>query len=252
MFAEINLSGYLLHVHEKKYQFILIFIVFVLQYFFEHIFPQNKKYNNIRHELWNTGVGIINAVLLFVPSALLVELLYQTEKKHIGLFYFFHFSLPVNIISTIIIMDFAMYWWHRFNHTLNIFWRFHKFHHKDEKMNTTTALRFHSIELLFSTLFKAVFFLFMGFSFFPILIYEIIFFIAVVVHHSNININLNFDMLYRKIFSSPLMHRIHHSNIKKETDTNYGSVFSFWDRLFNTYKKAAAGEIVFGVDERKI
>jgi sterol desaturase/sphingolipid hydroxylase (fatty acid hydroxylase superfamily) len=58
-------------------------------------------------------------------------------------------------------------------------------------------------------------------------------------------------MQYRKLFSSPMMHRIHHSNKKQETDTNYGSVFSFWDRLFSTYKKEAAEEIIFGVDTEK-
>lgn len=149
------------------------------------------------------------------------------------------------------LMDLLMYWWHRFNHTLKFLWRFHKFHHKDEKMNSTTTLRFHIIELWLSVILKAAFFLVMGFSFLPVLIYEIIFFTVVLIHHSNIRITEKFDNIYRAVFSSPLMHRIHHSNKRKETDTNYSSVFSGWDRLFGTYKKEAESLIVFGVEEEK-
>ena len=118
-------------------------------------------------------------------------------------------------------------------------------------MNTTTALRFHAIELLFSVVYKSALLLLMGLSFLPVLIYEALFFLAIVIHHSNISITEPMDMLYRKLFSSPLMHRIHHSNKQKETDSNYGSVFSFWDRIFNTYIKKAEAPVIFGIDEKQ-
>ena len=143
-----------------------------------------------------------------------------------------------------------MYWWHRFNHTVGFLWRFHKFHHKDLLMNTTTAIRFHTVELFLSVVMKSIVFVLAGFNFLPVLIYELFFFTAIVIHHSNIRITDQLDMLYRKLFSSPLMHRIHHSNKQKETDTNYGSVFSFWDRIFKTYLKKTETPIVFGVDEK--
>ncbi len=146
-------------------------------------------------------------------------------------------------------MDLVMYWWHRCNHLIRFFWRFHKFHHLDTRMNTTTALRFHTVELLFSTLLKSWVFVVMGYSFIPVIIYETLFFTAIVIHHSNIKISVGFDAGYRKLFSSPLMHRIHHSNRMAETNSNYGSVFSFWDRLFGSYTKVAKEEIIFGVDE---
>ena len=143
-----------------------------------------------------------------------------------------------------------MYWWHRFNHTMGLLWKFHKFHHKDLNMNTTTAIRFHTVELFFSVVMKSIVFVLFGFSFLPVLIYECVFFVALITQHSNIRISEQIDMLYRKLFSSPLMHRIHHSNKRKETDTNYGSVFSFWDRIFKTYLKKTETPIVFGVDEK--
>lgn len=251
MICEITLPGYLAHLPEKKIQTILLFSVFVLQYIMEHIFPQMRKYNKARNEGFNLLIGIFNAAVLFIPSALLAELLSIIEIYHFGLLQLVDIPLSLKIFVTIVLMDFFMYWWHRFNHTQQLLWRFHKFHHLDEKMNTTTALRFHAVELLFSVIFKAIVFVLMGFSFLPILIYEALFFIAIVIHHSNINITAKMDMLYRKLFSSPLMHRIHHSNKKRETDTNYGSVFSFWDHIFKTYLKEPEESVVFGVEEKE-
>ncbi len=251
MIFGIQLPGYLSHLPEKRWQVIILFVVFILQYFFEHVFPEQKKYNDGKNERRNVLIGIVNGLLLFIPSALLTELISLIEKNKIGLFQMLDFSLWINIIATLVVMDLFMYWWHRLNHTKLIFWRFHRFHHLDKKMNSTTALRFHIAELYLSIFFRSLFVLIAGFSFLPFLLYEILFFMVVLVHHSNIGITKKFDMAYRKIFSSPLMHRIHHSNIKEETDTNYGSIFSFWDRLFGTYKKEARGEIIFGVDERK-
>ncbi len=250
MLCDINLTGYLVAVPEKKLQTILLFSLFVLQYVMEHIFPQKSKNNNIQNEGFNLLVGVFNAAILFIPSALLVTLLGWISKNNIGLLQIIVLPVWIQIAATIILMDFFMYWWHRLNHTQKFLWRFHRFHHRDTMMNTTTAIRFHSVELIFSVMLKAIVFLVIGFSFVPILIYETIFFFAIVIHHSNIRITEPIDMLYRKLFSSPLMHRIHHSNKQKETDTNYGSVFSFWDRIFRTYLKKEEEPIVFGVDEK--
>ncbi len=250
MICEINLPGYLAHLHEKKIQTIILFSVFVLQYLSEHIFPQQKKYNSNKNESFNVFIGIFNAAILFIPSALIVEMLSRIDKNNFGLLQQFWLPGWASICLTILAMDFFMYWWHRLNHIQGFLWRFHRFHHLDEKMNSTTALRFHTVELLFSVILKAIVFLLMGFSFIPVLIYEALFFAAIVVHHSNIRITNQLDMLYRKIFSSPLMHRIHHSNKQKETDSNYGSLFSFWDRIFNSYREKPEEPVVFGVDEK--
>lgn len=250
MICEINLTEYFTHLPEKKIQSLILFVVFVLQYAIEHIFPQVKKYNNLKNEGFNFVIALLNALVLFIPSIWLVEWLGIIDKNNWGLLQQFNLALWVQIIVTIILMDLAMYWWHRFNHTQTILWRFHRFHHLDEMMNTTTAVRFHSVELLFSVIFKSIVFVLLGFSFLPILIYEAIFFWVVIIHHSNIRITEQVDMIYRKLLSSPLMHRIHHSNKQKETDTNYGSVFSFWDRIFKTYLKEPEEPVIFGVQEK--
>ena len=238
------------HHQEKRIQFLVIFSIFILQYLFEHFFPEKKKYNNYKNEIVNMAVGVFNALILFIPSALIIVVINYSDKIEFGILHFTTFPFWLTLLFTIILMDIGMYWWHRANHTVQLFWRFHRFHHLDKKMNTTTAVRFHFMELLFAWGLKSTYIFLMGISFIPLLIYEVLFFMVVVIHHSNLSITAQGDLLYRKIFSSPLMHRIHHSNIKEEMDTNYGSVFSFWDRLFGTYKRRASKEIVFGVDER--
>lgn len=234
---------------EKSLQFTILAVVFVFQYLFEHLYPQEKRYNQFRSGFRNFLIGAANMLILLIPSSFIVALLHYTESNRLGLFHLLQLPFVFNLLLTIVLMDLALYWWHRLNHTRKLFWRFHKFHHLDVNLNTTTSLRFHTIELLFSSVFKCLFFFLMGFSFMPIIVYETLFFTAIVFHHSNIRMGTSFDLVYRNIFSSPLMHRIHHSNRKAETNSNYGSVFSFWDRLFGTYLGEAKEAIVFGVDE---
>ena len=249
--CKINLAEYLTDMSEKKIQTIFLFGIFVLQYLLEHVFPQAKKNNNIKNEGFNLLIALVNAAVLFIPSLWMVQWLSMIDKNNLGLLQLFTIPFWAQLFITIFAMDLAMYWWHRFNHTQDFLWRFHGFHHRDKMMNTTTALRFHAIELLFSVVYKTAVLALLGFSFLPVLIYEAIFFLAIVIHHSNIKITEQMDMQYRKLFSSPLMHRIHHSNKQKETDSNYGSVFSFWDRLFNTYIKKPKAPVVFGVDKKQ-
>lgn len=244
-------EGYQFYLPEKKLQSLILFIILLLQYLAEHLKPAKKKNNQFRNEGKNVLVGILNMAILIIPSTVLVELLWWLKEKNIGLLHWINIPFWLNILITIMVMDFVLYWWHRANHRIGFLWTFHKFHHLDPAMNTTTALRFHTVELLFSSIMRAVLFLIMGFFYSAILIYEVLFFSIVLFQHSNINISTTADATYRKLFSSPLMHRIHHSNKQEETDTNYSSVFSFWDHLFKSYKKEASGEITFGVEDKK-
>ncbi len=231
----------------KYIQVVILAIVFALQYLFEHLRPQQSSINNWKNERFNIIIGIINLVLTFVPATLIVNLATLIHDKHFGLLQAFDLPLWLQILLSIIIIDFWMYIWHRLNHIVPWLWRFHKFHHKDTKMNSTTAVRFHIIELYLSYPGKVLVSLVAGISYIPLLVFEIAFFTAVIIHHSNIFITERTDKAYRFLFSSPRMHRIHHSVDPDETHSNYGGIFSFWDRLFNTWKPRAKGMITFGV-----
>ncbi len=235
----------------KHFQIIILATVFLLQFFFEHIYPQNKALNNWKNERYNIAIGLLNLLLIFIPASGLVWLLGVIDERNIGLLQQATFPYWVKITITIVVLDAWMYAWHRLNHELAFLWRFHRFHHTDQKMNSTTAIRFHILELLFSYPGKAIVCLIAGLQYTPVLIYEIFFFIAVVIHHSNIYISPTTDKIYRFLFSSPGMHRIHHSINVSERNSNYGSVFSIWDRLFRTSVYGDFKRIVFGVKEKK-
>ncbi|HZI00760.1 MAG TPA: sterol desaturase family protein [Flavisolibacter sp.] len=233
----------------KYTQILLLAVLFLLQYLVEHLRPQERKYNDWKNEKFNLGIGVLNVLLNFIPASLLVYLLEIIDQNAIGLLKQFTISLGLQIIITIALLDLWMYVWHRLNHTIPFLWRWHLFHHRDQKMNTTTAVRFHIVELLLSVPGKAVIFCVFGCSFLPVIIYEIGFFSSIVFHHSNIRIAHRTDRIYSILFASPIMHRIHHSKRREETHSNYGAVFSVWDRLFRSWKAEPNGTIVFGVDE---
>jgi sterol desaturase/sphingolipid hydroxylase (fatty acid hydroxylase superfamily) len=234
----------------KYIQIIILTSVFLLQYALEHLYPQRREINDWKNERFNIGIGLLNLILNFLPAYGLVYLLRVIAEHNLGLLQQFQITMWMQIIITILILDLWMYFWHRLNHVLPFFWRFHRFHHTDEKMNTTTAVRFHIIELFLSVPGKAAIYLIMGFEFSPVIIYELLFFTSVVIHHSNIYISKKVDSLYRLIFASPFMHRIHHSVNKEERNTNYGALFSFWDRLFTSFRiNKNTASIQFGVKE---
>ena len=233
----------------KYIQIIILAAVFGLQFLFEHIFPQRKEINDGKNERFNIGIGLLNVALTIAPAFALVQWTHLIEVKKIGLLNQFHLPFYGIILISILLLDVWMYCWHRLNHKISFLWQFHVFHHKDKKMNTTTALRFHIIEILLSYPGKAIVIFIFGIDYMPLLVYELLFFISIVIHHSNIFITEKADNIYRKLFASPLMHRIHHSIIKNETNSNYGGLFSFWDVLFDTRIKKTSHEIVFGVTE---
>jgi len=236
----------------KYIQIIILSGVFTLQFLFEHIYPQRKEINDWKNERFNIGIGFLNVILTLVPAIAMVQWTNFVEVKRIGFLNQIQLPVWMVIVITLLLLDVWMYSWHRLNHKIPFLWRFHSFHHKDKKMNTTTAVRFHIIELLLSYPGKAAIIFILGINYTSLVIYEILFFSSVVIHHSNIFITERIDNIYRKFFASPMMHRIHHSQIWSETNSNYGALFSFWDILFKTRIKTAKEEIVFGImDETK-
>ncbi|MBA3682643.1 MAG: sterol desaturase family protein [Bacteroidetes bacterium] len=223
--------------------------VFALIYSAEHVFPQQKKIINYKHELFNFSIGVVNQLLLFATSLVLYFILEIVENNNFGLLNLIKLPALISFIFGFLLLDCWMYWWHRMNHKLPFLWFFHKFHHKDTRLNSTSALRFHIGELLLSNFVRIFIFSFLGINAILLLIYSTVLFIVIVLHHANVKISTNVDLFIRKIIVSPRMHRIHHSVIRSETDSNYGSVFPFWDKLFYSYNKFPAGPIEFGINE---
>ncbi|OUS17510.1 sterol desaturase [Rhodospirillales bacterium 47_12_T64] len=141
------------------------------------------------------------------------------------------------LLLDILVMDFLIYWWHRLNHEVPFLWRFHEIHHLDDTLDTTSALRFHFGEVLLSATARAGVVLILDISFISVVVFETTVLIATVFHHSNIKLPKRLESSLKYVFITPEIHWIHHHAIRVDTDSNYGTVFSWWDPLFRTNSK---------------
>jgi sterol desaturase/sphingolipid hydroxylase (fatty acid hydroxylase superfamily) len=139
------------------------------------------------------------------------------------------------IIVTLLILDVAIYGQHIVLHKWPVFWRLHQVHHTDLEFDATTAVRFHPIEIMISMIYKGLCIFLIGANPVAVIAFEIILNGAATFNHSNINISETLEKKLRWLIITPDMHRIHHSTIPGETDSNYGFSISCWDRLFKTY-----------------
>jgi sterol desaturase/sphingolipid hydroxylase (fatty acid hydroxylase superfamily) len=140
----------------------------------------------------------------------------------------------IKILFTVVFMDFILYVWHFLNHEMPLLWRFHRLHHSDLNMDVSTATRFHIGELAISAVIKISLIFFLGASPVGVLIFESAVVLCAQFHHSSLQVPKWFETVFWAFFVPPSMHRIHHSVIIKERDTNYGTIFSLWDRFLGT------------------
>lgn len=142
---------------------------------------------------------------------------------------------PLIFILSLVLLDMLIYAQHVLMHKIPLLWRLHRVHHTDREIDVTTGVRFHPFEIIFSMGLKIAGVLLLGAPVLGVVVYEILLNAVSMFNHSNINLPLAVDSFVRRLIVTPDMHRVHHSVIRRETDSNYGSVLSVWDRLFRTY-----------------
>jgi sterol desaturase/sphingolipid hydroxylase (fatty acid hydroxylase superfamily) len=157
------------------------------------------------------------------------------EGRNIGLFNWLMLPSWVEIIAAIVIFDFAIWLQHLASHKIPMLWGFHQVHHADRDIDVTTAIRFHPVEIGLSMLYKMVWVVILGPAPLAILLFEVILNAGALFSHANVALPAPLDRLLRQLIVTPDMHRIHHSIIRREHDSNYGFNLSIWDRLFGTY-----------------
>ncbi len=181
----------------------------------------------------NLVLGLINVLANNFTIALLLNCIWQ-QTLWLGIFHFIH-SPVLKIVLSFLLLDGYMYAWHRLMHTLPIAWRFHKVHHTELLMNTSTAYRFHPVEAILANLPKLFLIWLFGITLQNLLLYEVFLACELIFHHSNWAIPLKIDRYLSYFLVTPNYHRSHHSQSKKEATSNYASFFTIWDRIFNSY-----------------
>lgn len=169
---------------------------------------------------------------LFIPA--MVWLAVKNQELHWGLYYLSPGPDWVKAVIAFVLLDYSNYLWHILLHKLPLLWRFHLVHHSDLDLDISTAFRFHFGEMIGSVFFRGAAIFLIGASPLTVLIYEIAFEAATQFHHSNTRLTFRIEKILNYIIVTPRMHGIHHSMIRKETDSNYSIIFSFWDRLHKT------------------
>jgi len=149
----------------------------------------------------------------------------------------------LTIIAAVLFLDLAIYLQHVMFHAVPMFWRLHMVHHADVDFDVTTGLRFHPVEIVLSMLIKLAVVLFLGPPVVAVLIFEVLLNATAMFNHGNVRIVPSFDRALRWFVVTPDMHRVHHSVIRQETNSNFGFNLPWWDRLLGTYRaQPAAGQ----------
>jgi sterol desaturase/sphingolipid hydroxylase (fatty acid hydroxylase superfamily) len=211
--------------------------IIILMSSLEYIIPTRELLiSKAKRWFHNIGLVFFNSILLRIlfPTAVIGVSVYA-NNNNIGLFNLLELSTFVSIVLSIFILDFIIYFQHRFFHTIDFFWKFHKVHHCDMDYDLSTGFRFHPIEIVFSMCIKMFFVLILGVPIVAVLIFEILLSTLAVFHHSNIHIPNKIDKILKLFIVTPNMHRIHHSINYEELNSNYGFNLTIWDRMFKTY-----------------
>ncbi len=224
--------------------------IFIILFILEKKFQLRKRVQSRWKRIFiNFIVSIPSfALLRFLFIPVMVWLAFRNQQWHFGLNYLYDASVWLKFAVAFILLDYSLYTWHILLHKLPFMWRFHLVHHTDLDLDITTAFRFHFGELIASVFFRGAAIILIGASPLVVLIYEIVFEAATQFHHSNMKLPFRFEKILNLLFVTPRMHGIHHSMVKRETDSNFSTIFSFWDRIHNTVRlNIHQDEIVVGV-----
>src|SRR5260221_9233197 len=208
-----------------------------------------------RHVRWPSNFGIV------VLDALLVRLVFPTtavgfplvgDARGWGLFHLVALPTWIAVVVSVIVLDLAIYLQHVVFHAVPALWRLHRMHHADLAFDVTTGVRFHPVEILLSMLIKLAVVAALGAPALAVLLFEVLLNATSMFSHSNIRIPEGFDGVLRWFVVTPDMHRVHHSILLRETNSNFGFNLPWWDRLFGTYRaQPAAGHeaMTIGIEQ---
>jgi len=228
--------------------------VFMLMALWELVAPRRKQAIG-RGWRWPNNLGVVAANtlllrILFPTTAVGLAILAQT--RGFGLFNVVALPAWAGIVASVVILDLAIYLQHVLFHAVPALWRLHRMHHADLAFDVTTGLRFHPIEILLSMLIKLAVIAALGASALGVLIFEVLLNATSMFNHGNVHMPRLLDRILRWIVVTPDMHRVHHSIIARETNSNFGFNLPWWDRLFGTYRaQPAAGHdaMTIGIEQ---
>jgi sterol desaturase/sphingolipid hydroxylase (fatty acid hydroxylase superfamily) len=201
------------------------------------------------HILTNLALAGINTLLAAGFAFVILGVTEWAQARSFGLLNLTPLPNWFHWLGAMVLFDCWQYWWHRFNHRVPFLWRFHAVHHADAELDASSGVRFHTGEMIWSFLARLIVLPLLGLTMQELLVYETISLPVILFHHSNLRLSNRIDRCLRWLIVTPWMHYVHHSRWQPETDSNYTSFLSVWDRLFGSFRlRAKPHEISLGLD----
>ena len=224
----------------------LIILFFVMETFFSQRVSVGNKLNHLVHN------GLFQLLAIAIGSILgfmIVTTYDWISANEFGLFYQIELPYWIKIIAGVFLLDFADYWFHRWDHKIPMLWRQHRVHHSDTTMDASTALRQFPTELIYFTIGELVISVIFGIDIMSMNLFLLVLLPLFFMQHSSLKYPEWTDSLFGWILVTPNYHKVHHEQDQYYTDSNYGTIFIIWDRLFGTFKSKPVEEITYGLKE---
>lgn len=214
----------------------VVAVTFALVIVLEAVRPLRRRVEAVlRHVGRNLAVGAISlAVLSVLQTPFLIPITQWAQRERVGLLNLVALPRTVDLVIGILLLDYTLWHWHRINHVWPLLWRFHAVHHVDLDLDASTALRFHFGELTLSAVYRVVQIVVLGPSPLAVGVWQLLLFVSILFHHSNLCLPVGVERVLVRLVVTPRMHGIHHSLYLNETNANWSSLLSGWDRLHRT------------------
>jgi sterol desaturase/sphingolipid hydroxylase (fatty acid hydroxylase superfamily) len=212
------------------------------------LFPLRYKKNKLNHAAVNLGFTVIHIIIHTLLAIFIVLLSDWCLKNQFGMVYWFNASVLMTVIIGVLALDFSSWLVHLIMHKNRTLWRFHLVHHTDSNVDVTTGLRHHPGDSLLRGFFFILLIFISGAPMYSVMIYQTLVIISTAFTHANIQLPQKLDQALSYVLVSPNMHKVHHHWKQPFTDSNYGAVFSFWDRILGTFRKLDQKDIRYGLD----
>lgn len=212
------------------------------------LLPMHYKKNKAQHAAVNLGFTVIHLIIHTLLAILIVMLSDWCLKESFGLVYWLKANVLLTIVIGVLALDFSSWLVHLVMHKSKLLWRFHLVHHTDNNVDVTTGLRHHPGDSILRGIFFMLLIFISGAPMYSVMIYQTLLVLATAFTHANMKLPTWLDVSLSYILVSPNMHKVHHHWKQPFTDSNYGAVFSIWDRLLGTFKTLDTKEIRYGLD----
>jgi sterol desaturase/sphingolipid hydroxylase (fatty acid hydroxylase superfamily) len=224
--------------HEPAIRLTSFLGIFAVMAVWELLAPR-RVLSQSKRQRWFNNLGLVvfnTALLRLVFPLAAVGMATTAELNGWGLFNRVEAPWWLALSASVIILDGAIYLQHVMFHAVPLFWRLHRVHHADLDFDVTTGSRFHPVEILLSMLIKFAVIVLLGPPIVAVVVFEVLLNASSMFNHSNVRLPSALDALLRWLIVTPDMHRVHHSHLDHETNSNFGFNLSIWDRLFGTYR----------------